>query len=367
MVDLQCFRDLEPKDKSVTYTSQHVSYGIPIPAARRIELFSAQEFEAFTEEWALSLRPDYHSVKRFAGSGDQGLDVVAFISDDTFAGGWDGFQCKHYDHALYPSDVWVEIGKIIFYSYSREYSPPRKHYFVPSRGIGTTLAKYLASPDKLKTEAGKNWSTHCESGISESRSIELNGEFLGYFENFDFSIFSSKSVVELVSAHSRTPFHAVRFGGGLPCRPLAETPPDDIASTESRYIQQIFQAYTDHVGTSVVQLSDLSPRQDLQADFLRQRERFYHAESLRNFSRDTVPQGTFDALQQDVFHGVVDVCESAYLDGLCRMRATLGQSVQLSISASPLCSVITSMDKQGICHQLANEDRLLWVRNINDG
>ncbi len=45
------------------------------------------------------------------------------------------------------------------------------------------------------------------------------------------------------------------------------------------------------------------------SDYLRQRERFYHAESLKNFARDTVPTGTFDALQDEIYHGVIDVCE----------------------------------------------------------
>lgn len=367
MIAPDSFRDLEPKKGAPIYTGEHVSAGIPIPKTKRIELFSPGEWEEFTEEWGLSLKHDYHRVMRFGGSGDKGLDVVGFVSDHTFAGGWDNYQCKHYDHSLYPSDVWVEVGKIIFYSYSGEYPPPRKHYFVASKGVGTTLAKLLASPEKLKTEAKENWADHCEEGISASHTVPLEGDLLVYFDDFDFSIFSSKTLAELVDGHSQTAFHTVRFGGGLPARPVPGPPPQEIASSESRYIEQIFEAYTDHLGEAITEVSELNSKPDLRCHFRRQRERFYHAESLRNFSRDRVPEGTFEDLQEDIFQGVVDVCEYDHTNGLDRMRATLAQSAQLSTSASPLFSVIKSQDKQGICHHLANEDRLIWVQETTDG
>lgn len=99
----------------------------------------------------------------------------------------------------------------------------------------------------------------------------------------------------------------------------------------------------------------------IKRDFLRQRERFYHAESLRNFARDTVPQGTFAALQDEVCHGVIDICEGHHPDGFERMRATLTQAAALSITANSLSSVTKKQDCQGICHQLANDDRLTWM------
>jgi hypothetical protein len=364
MIDPGKFRNLLIKTPAANYTGDHVSAGIPIPKTRRIELFSPEEWEEFTEEWAFSLEPQYFKVVRFAGPGDKGLDVVGSISDHTFAGGWDNYQCKHYGQVLRPNDICVEIGKIIFYSFSGEYPTPRKYYFVSPKGLSTTLAHLLASPEKLKLKAKENWAQCCEKGISSAVRIPLSGELLEYFDQFDFSIFSSKSTAELIDGHSRTPFHSVRFGGGLPARPVPETPPAEIASSESRYIQQIFEAYSDHVGEVITDVSLLSDKPNLRQDFLRQRERFYHAESLRNFARDTVPEGTFEALQQDVFYGVVDVCESEHHDdGLARMRATLDQSARLPATSSPLASVVRVPDKQGICHQLANADQLKWVHD----
>jgi hypothetical protein len=361
MVEFNEFRDLKQKEYA-DYTTNHVSTGIPIPKTRRIELFSPDEWEEFSEEWASSLEHDYFKVVRFAGSGDKGLDVVGFISNQTFQGGWDNYQCKHYDHPLRPSDIYIEIGKIIFYSYSDEYLPPRKHYFVGSKGIGTSLARLLADPERLKNEVQENWAQNCEKGISSNFTVPLIENLKEYFDSFDFSIFSSKTAVELINGHSKTPFHSVRFGGGVPIRPEPEKPPSKISPSESRYIQQIFKAYTDHIGEPIENISSLNNKSDLKSDFLRQRERFYHAESLRNFARDTVPEGTFETLQEDIYQGVVDICESEYNDGLARMRATLSQSVKLPVTFSPLSSVTKNQDKQGICHQLVNIKKLIWMK-----
>ena len=133
------------------------------------------------------------------------------------------------------------------------------------------------------------------------------------------------------------------------------------AGSESRYIRKIFEAYGHHLRKAITGEADLDSHGTLKKDYLRQRERFYHAESLRNFARDTVPEGTFAALQDEIFYGVVDVCEDDHADGLARMKATITQSSTIAASANPLASAFKVQDRQGICHQLANDDRLTWV------
>jgi hypothetical protein len=342
-------------------SSEHVSIGIPVPKPTRVATFSPDEWESFVQEWATSLDKVYFRVARFGGSGDLGVDVIGFVSSGTFEGGWENYQCKHYDHPLRPGDVWIEIGKIIYYSYKGEYPPPRKHYFVASRDVGTSLGKLLGDPEKLKQHRRANWAEHCEPKITSTERIPLSGDLLAYFDQFDFSKFSTKSVVEVIAGHSKTPFHSVRFGGGLPARPAVATPPSEHLPEESRYIRQLFEAYSDHLHSTINEVSDLAGAPILTRDFLRQRERFYHAESLRNFARDTVPEGTFERLQDEVFHGVIDICDSEHQDGFERMRATVAEAARLSTTSNPLASVIRVPDRQGICHQLSNEDKLTWV------
>lgn len=356
-------KEIKPKLPTQSSSRVHVESGVPIPKAMRVRTFSPDDWEEFVEEWATSLDLSYEKVRRFGGSGDLGVDIAGFLTDQGFEGQWDSYQCKRYDHPLRPSDIWVEIGKIIYYSHCKEYMPPRIHFFVCSQGIGTKLEKLLNKPSVLKEEASKNWEAHCQNSITTTAKIKLEGDLKSYFDAFDFSVFSSRSHVEMISDHEKTGFHAVRFGGGLPPRPEPEVPPDKPSSVESRYIRQLLDAYGDHLGVALSDAASLDTNDKLKSDFLRQRERFYHAESLRNFARDRVPEGTFDSLQDEIYHGVVDVTEASYENGFERMRSTVVQASQIAATSNPLASATKTQDRQGICHQLANEDRLIWVPN----
>ncbi len=361
MISDSDMKKIQPKAPSPTPSSAHVHFGVPVPKAIRVKNFSPDEWEYFIEEWATSLKGSYVKVRRFGGAGDLGVDVAGFCTNKGFEDTWDNYQCKRYGNPLRPSDIWVELGKIIYYSHIGEYSPPRKHYFVASLGVGTTLEKLFNKPTELRKKFMENWDGHCKNNITSTKEIELSGEFSSFVDAFDFTIFSSKSHIELIEAHSHTGFHAVRFGGGLPARPNPEAPPAVPVASESRYIRQLLDAYGDHLGAPLHDMSSLSAHSVLERDFLRQRERFYHAEALRNFARDTVPEGTFDDLQDEVYHGVVDVTEATHPNGYERMKATVAQASTIALTANPLASVTKSQDRQGICHQLANEDLLEWV------
>lgn len=354
-------KEIVPKVPSTAPSSAHVHSGLPIPKAIRIKNFSPDEWEVFIEEWSTSLENSYEKVRRFGGAGDCGVDIAGFCTDKGFEDTWDNYQCKRYAHPLRPSDIWVELGKIIYYSHIGEYTPPRKYYFVASHDVGTTLEKLLNKPIKLREKFKENWGRYCKSKITKTKEIELNGDFLLFVDAFDFPIFSSMSHVELIDGHIHTGFHAVRFGGGLPARPNPAVPPVVPAVSESRYIRQLLDAYGDHLGSSLHDMGALVAHGMLEKDFRRQRERFYHAEALRNFARDTVPEGTFDDLQDEVYHGVVDITDATHHNGYERMKATVAQASTVALTANPLASVTKSQDRQGICHQLANEDRLEWV------
>lgn len=363
MIDKDLLTEIKPKTLSVVSSVAHIATGLPVDKVLRLKHSSPEEWEVFVEEWACSLENVYSKVRRLGGSGDFGVDIVGFCTDEGFEGQWDNYQCKRYQKALTPSDILVELGKVIYYSFIGEYTPPRRCYFVAPLGIGTMLERLLNKPTELRNKLIDNWDTHCKKGITATKNIELEGDFLSYVKGFDFKIFSSKSSIELIDAHSHTRFHSLRFGGGLPQRLTPEVPPTVIAS-ESRYIRQILDAYGEHLKKKLADVDSLSTHQLLQKDLYRQRERFYHAEGLRNFSRDTVPEGTFQSLQQEIYHGVVDVVESTHQNGYERMKAVLNQATTIGLISNPLTVVLKLQDRQGICHQLANDDAFSWV--IND-
>ncbi|MFP8489280.1 ABC-three component system protein [Gracilimonas sp. Q87] len=353
-------RGLDIKDIAPA-TSQSVNYGVPIPKIQRLKIISADDWEVIVEQWASTLSDQYNFIRRMGGAGDKGVDVVGFYDEVDFHKDWDNYQCKRYDKPLSPSMVSEEVGKLIYHAKNGEYKPPLKYFFVAPKDIGTKLSNLISKPDELKEDIRKHWDTRCKDNITSTGEVNLEGDLLDYFESFDFSIFSSVSPLELLEAHSKTPFHSTYFGGGLPSRDEIQTPPQEIVETEFRYINQLFEAYSDYKGKIVSNFDDLD--EEFAEDFHRQRERYYHAESLRNFARDNVPEGTFDNLKDEIYQGVVDKCNCEYDNGLIRMRETISQSVQLNLTSNPLIQVLKIHDKTGICHHLSNDDKLIWVKN----
>lgn len=361
MIDSDDLKPIKPTAQTSAATHAQVAAGIPIPKVARVSLFSSEDWEAFTEEYGHSLEAQYAKVRRFGGSGDMGIDIACFHSTNGFDGGWDNYQCKRYAGTLVPSDAWLEMGKIIYYSWRSEFPPPKHHFFCASKGISTSLEKLLNKTSDLKDRCREQWGDKCQKGITSKAEIPLEGDLLTYFNAFDFSIFSSKSVADLVHGHSQTPFHTVRFGGGLPARPLGDSPPDEPTADESRYIRQLLDAYGEKESLTFADAASLAGHK-LGENFRRQRERFYSAEALRNFARDTVPEGTFEQLQNEIYHGVADECDGNHANGFDRMTEVVKRAASVSSTSNPLMSVTNVPDKQGICHQLANVDRLTWVQ-----
>ena len=362
--------EIAPEATTAVPTAAQMSHGIPIPPVRLLRAMSPDDWEQFTEEW-LSFhraRGVYHSIRRVSGPRDLGLDVVAFTSVAGFAAPWDSFQCKRYFKPLQPLDICPDVAKVIYHSFRRT-APfnqlsrvPRRYVFVSPEGTGITVSRWLRDPALFKRSVRDRWDKDCAPHISAALRPFLSGEFLDYFEDFDFSIFEDRSAIELLEEHAETRFHTARFGSGLPPRDQTKSPPTEPAAIESVYLTKLLAAYSDSLGRPVIEAASLQSHPHLKAHYNRQRVLFYSAESLRNFARDRTPPNTFGSLQEDVYFGVVDVCETVHADAMSRLRNTLSTAAQLDIAGNALSSVTHVADKQGICHQLANDCRLTWIQ-----
>lgn len=351
-------RKLNPGEKPT-----QVGSGMTFPVAKLIELLEPAQWEEFTEEWGTSLKA-YKEVERWSGSGDMGRDIVAFTTGKKYEGPWDNYQCKRYALKLQPSHIWVELGKMIYYTFKHEFPAPANYYFAASKGVGLKLQRLLANPNKLREEMIKSWDAHCKAGITETAVIPLEGALLDHLNKFDFSIFKYKTVVQLVSGHASTMFHTRRFGtASFPDRPPVAAPPDGVQQTESRYIEQLFEVYSEKLALQLNSLDQLAPYPELEKHFHRSREVFYYAESLRNFPRDSVDPGAFDQIREEIYHGAVNTYEMGYANGFGRMGATLQQAGNLSPNCNALCIRVQTQDKHGICHHLANDNVFVWVKN----
>lgn len=211
----------EPPQNSSATAATVVAGKVILPQAH-ILLYSADEWEQFVYEWVHFQKGSYKKVERYSGAGDMGIDIAGQADDKGIKGVWDNFQCKHYDDALTPGVAMPEIAKILWYTFKKEYAPPRKHYFIAPKNCGTKLSKLLKDPQKLREHLYKNWDKDCAQKVTSTETISLTGDFKVYVDAFDFSIFTSRTCLEILDEHRQTPYYAVRFGGGLPTRPPDE-------------------------------------------------------------------------------------------------------------------------------------------------
>ncbi|WP_108802764.1 ABC-three component system protein [Aquimarina sp. Aq107] len=343
-----------------TLTNSEMLTGIPIPPIDRLKIISSEEFEDLIREWIAGYcKKKYKSVLKTGGANDKGRDVVGFINEEKTV--YDNFQCKHYDHPLMPSDIWSELIKLCCYSKNGDYSLPRKYYFVAPQGVGGTLAGYLGSPTMFKTKLYENWDSHKNIGVINS---ELTEELKAYIETINFDIFTFLDPQELIEQHKTTNYYTARFGGGLLNR---RNEPDFSTYTDSeyslRFIEQLFLAYSDCLKKEIKSIEELKNSSTHFQHFGRQRSSFYWAESLNQFSRDSLPEGdrSFEDLKEEIFQGVVDICLSDYDDAYKRIVKTTLEASKMTIHSNALVSVTRVMDKIGLCHHLINEEKLSWV------
>ncbi len=337
-----------------------VALGHPIPAIERIRIFSDRQWEEFVLEWADSLRSEYSLVERCGGAGDMGRDVIAWCAHDKNL--WDNYQCKHYKGPLQPSDIWIEFGKLVYYTWRGDYSYPRRYFFVAPQGAGTKLSNMLKEPEKLRAQLIDNWDKHCRTGITSTSIIDLDDELKSYLRGLNFSIFSAIPPLRLIDEHAKTRWHVARFGGGLPPRQRVDMPPNDLASHEANYVRQLLDAYADHLKRNVECISDIASETDVCEHFSDSRIEFYSAEALRMFSRDTLPPGEFERLQDDVNDGIKDDCRTHHEDGYMRVMAVVKTAKFLQLSGHALNARLSVRDRGGICHQLANDKKTRWVK-----
>lgn len=344
-------------------TSHQINYGKRVLPIKMVELFSSDEWEEFVEEWLDLKKVEYLDVQRLGGAGDKGRDVVAYITRDESTYTWDCYQCKHYDKALIPTQVYEEFGKILYYTFIKEYPIPRQYYFVAPKGCGTSLSKMLLDTNFLKEEVRKNWDRYCKTQITDTVEVILEGQFLDYFDNFDFNIFSKKSVKSIIEEHKKHTNHLLRFGGGLPTREkLDETGiPNTPQDYENRYIRQLLLAYGSEKSTNYSSPSAINDSTCI-SHFKRARLNFHYAEQLRNFSRDNLPVETFEDFQNEIYNGIIDTAEEDFDNGFKKVKEVEKLAKSLNITSNPLKDVSIINDRSGVCHQLVNDSKLTWIK-----
>lgn len=349
--------DLEPPE--VAFVTPSLA-GPPVTAQQRIFFYDDVEWELFIREWATGLETSYVQIKRLGGTHDRGVDVAGFKTDLGFEGAWDCYQGKHYAGPLTWTDAFPEMLKVFRAVDGGHYVLPDRYAFLAPRGCGSSLNRMLSKPTELREKFLAELVRI--DGPASALADDVRARVKMLAEAADFTLFQSVELLDALETHRATPYYVGRFGAPVPPRLVHEGPPAGIGAHEVRYVAQLIEVYAEVEPTGTFAAETVSSNTKFGKHFQRQRESFYSAEALRLYARDSVPPGTFEALQTDVLSGVVEVAESSHPTGMIRLASVLTTSGQLDLSAHALISVSSLDDRKGICHQLANDDRLTWVK-----
>lgn len=342
-----------------------VGAGLPVKPLDRLAQFNSLDFERFTLEWAFAYLPkqvDVNQVQLRGGAGDKGRDVVVWLDPSNLSPRrWRLYQCKHYGSPLGFGDASVEIAKILYYTFTGEYTVPEEYWFVTHQGVTEPLQDQLDDPAKLKKDLIEEWDRRCSGKITSRSKVYLSGALLKHVENFNFSIFKAKLPHEIIKEHSETPYHLVVFGAPLIDRPLPPTPPSQVAPAENGYIAQLHQVIGDALAVPVTAEAHFAHSQPMTRLYNRSRMTFYSAEGLKELARDHMANvAFFDTLLNEFENGLYHSYTNMQVKGLSRLQATIQAAQLLQLGGHVLNNHATSNDREGVCHHLANTDRIKW-------
>ena len=343
---------------------ENFGMGANIPPINQVKMMDEDSFEHFTVEWLYACKRDcYTSIKRIGGAGDKGRDAIGYYSDGTV----DYYQCKHYASPLMPSDYYVELGKLCYFTFTEEYAVPANYYIVASNDIGPKLSDLIENPDKLRTELKKNWDGYCKSAVTKTKEIILEGDFDNYIDSFDFSIVHQCPIQSVIDDHIRTVYGTIRFGGVSAKIPEKITPPETIEADELIYVTELMKVYAEALGIDKLPVDVLEKYSKYRQNFERQRKNYYSAETIRRFVRDVFTDSKqFEVLKGETYDGIIEVHEADYPTGFDRLNAVTKHVSTVSTDKSLLCSklhCIGNSEKKGVCHMLVNDKRIIWVNN----
>ncbi len=330
----------------------------------RVHIMDEDTFEQFVTEWLYGCKKSqYEVVQRIGGAGDKGRDVIAKNKD----GSIDVYQCKHYISALSPSQFYVELGKLCYYTYKKEIPIPRYYYIIASNDIGPSLETLINAPQSVGQMLIENWSNSCQNKISRANPVTLDDGLKNYISSFDFSILKSYPIAKIIDEYLETQYGVLRFGGRAFKKPDLIAPPEVIEYNEMTYISALLDVYSEELNTSIKNVEELKAHSKCYEKFVRHRKDYYSAETIRRFVRDTfTTSDEFNCLEKEIYDGIIDVYEDDYESGTKRLRAVLSQAVRINTEKSLLdrkLNCIGNSERKGVCHMLTDKKGLRWVRS----
>lgn len=325
---------------------------------RLILVMNDDELEMFCRAWA-EKKSGYAEVKRFAGAGDMGRDVVGFLTNKRHEGPWDNYQCKQYRRGVSRPEGLLALGKVLYWASQGNFTPPRQFLFVAPKGLARKLELLLNKPSELKAALTEDWDSVCATAITRKSTLPLDDNIRSVINAYDFSNVHVITIDDMMQDAAVKPLLIEKFGADPGQYPQAAVPLD-VLDVEMRYIDELVAAYGERAGTPFADHAAVLASADHGPDLRRQRERFFEADAFQKFYRDNTSASVISRFRKDVHYGVVDRWKAPAADSLARVEAVMDHAGTV-ICAGPLARYAHVPVKQGLCHHFVNEGELSWT------
>lgn len=325
---------------------------------KRLHCMDEDTYEELISVWAYSCLKEYQQVYRIGGAGDKGRDVIAYL--DSYKNIFDLFQCKHYDHSLSYSDLRGEIGKLITYTFKKEFPIPNKYYIMCPNGVSQPFLDFKDNnTEKFKEAIINDWD-EIKIKVGKKNSVDISEELITYIHKFDFSIIKYKDENTFIEEFRHSPYFYYYFGGGFNLiKRVKLIVPNKLQDCENNYVKHLLDAYSEN-SNQIVTETNISGKYAKHLSL--SRSIFYSAEEVKIASRQASPPDVdeFERLKDKIEQHVgFDMLED-YRDGYEKVNRITAQAKNYDAETSLIKGILDSNSKAGICHHLANEDRLIW-------
>lgn len=352
--------------------------GMALRAEQILSHVSADEWEEIIRDWVGSAEPSYHKLSKPGSTGDRGVDVAAFCDEEGYSGAWEAYQGKNYQEGLVFSDVFPEMVKLVDALVEGDTfkKPPIKYAFVSRKGVKTSLQHLLDDPGGIKTPFINELKKHINKAkqnakdgeeaknihqISKKKyTLKQLQDVKTYAEKIlDFSIFRFYDAADILGGKGQEWYFVSKYQTKLeravgPLR-LKDT-------KQGLYLEKLVDVFKEQ-DKSCKDVASVEIHPEYCVEFQENRDSFYSAEVLRKSVEDSVPPNTYDHLKEQIYMGVIPTARGTYKSGLKRLRKVHKKAYQMHLTGLDLIiPIMNPLDRLGICHQLANEDKLTWVK-----
>lgn len=324
---------------------------------RLILSMTDSELEQFCRAW-VEKKSGYFEVKRYAGSGDLGRDVVGFLTNSRHDGQWDNYQCKQYRSGVSVGQGLLAVAKVLYWSWKGEFTLPRKFVFVAPRGLARKLEGYVDKPNEMKKALLDSWDTACAKQITAKQTIALDTNLRKFIESFDFTNVNSINIDDVMADPAVKPLLIEKFGADPGAYPTAVVP-TEIESGEMRYVMELVAAYSEREKSPFKDNADVLAHAEHGPDLRRHRERYFEADAFQKFYRDNTSTSLITSFRKDIHYGVIDDWNLAAADTLARVQNVMKQAGAIT-PAGPLAKYAHIPVKQGMCHHFVNDGEMSW-------